>query len=337
MRRWLRITLVSVTALVACLGVLLFTPVSDPDLTSQPHPFGTYEEAAGRIGVIEVGEAQADLIPEGESIALLAGSRTDTCVVIFHGYTSVPAQFRLIAQGYREQGYNVWVPRLPYHGSTDKMTDDFSKLTARGLRQFADESIDIAAGLGKRIIVIGFSGGGSLGVWSSVERPEVSQTILISPLLHPLGFAEWQDRPLIRALRALPVDVYNWWDPDEKDTAVEGYNYPRFSLKGIAALLSLAHWADAKAAEAPYPAKSPVLLVRNDGDQRLDSAYNERFVTRMAAPGDLTVFRIPAEAGLLHNFISPDAFSESYANINLAYEYLSEALGIPLPDPKTAP
>jgi hypothetical protein len=54
----------------------------------------------------------------------------------------------------------------------------------------------------------------------------------------------------------------------------------------------------------------------------------------MVAPENLTVFRIPAAAGLLHNLISPDEFSESWENIDVAYEYLSEALGIPLPDPK---
>jgi pimeloyl-ACP methyl ester carboxylesterase len=334
MKRWLRIILLAVVTLVALLGALMFTPVSDPDLASRPQPLAMYQEVVERIDAIAADEAKKDLIPEGHSLALLTGARADTCVVIFHGYTSVPAQFRLIAQAYRDQGYNVWVPRLPYHGSADKMTEDFSNLTARGLREFADEAIDVATGLGEHVIVIGFSGGGSLAAWSAVERPEVSQTVLISPLLHPLGYAEWQDRPLVRLLRALPVDVYNWWNADSTNPDPPGYNYPRFSLKGIAALLSMSQWADRKADAEPYPAKAPVTLVRNDGDQRLDSAFNERFVRRMVAPENLTVFRIPAEAGLLHNLISPDEFSESWERIDVAYEYLSDALGLPLPDPK---
>lgn len=333
MKRRLRIIGIALLSLLVIVAVLLFTRILDPNLSARPEPLASYAEAAKRIDAIQTAEANADLIPEADSIALLAGSQVETSVVIFHGYTSVPRQFRLIAEGYRAQGYNVWVPRLPYHGERDRMTSDFSKLTAQGLRQFADESVDIAAGLGRHVVGIGFSGGGSLGAWSGVERLEVSQTVLISPLLHPLGYAEWQDRPLVRALRILPFDIYNWWDPAKKGSDIEGYSYPRFSLKGIAALLSFAHWADAQAAGGTHPARSPVLLVRNDGDQRLDSAYNERFVKRMAAPERLTIFRIPKSAGLLHNFVSPEPFGESYPHISDAYGYLSDALGIPLPDP----
>lgn len=337
MRRRLRVASVSAVVVLAVLAMTLFTPVLDPNLASHAEPLGSYEDAAKRIAAITSAEAHQDLISEAHSIALLTGSRESTCVVIFHGYTSVPAQFELVAQAYRDQGYNVWVPRLPYHGNADKLTSDFSKLTARSLRDFADENIDIAAGLGEHVTVLGFSGGGSLAVWSGAERSEVSQTILISPLLHPLGFAEWQDRPLVRALRSLPLDIYNWWDPEKKDTGetVTGYNYPRFSLKGIAALLSLTHWVDDKAAESPHPIASPLLLVRNDGDPRLDQAYNERFAQRMVPAERMTVFRIPASARLLHNIVSPAPDGQMHERIGEAYRYLSDALEVPLPDPTT--
>lgn len=186
---------ITLLALIAVVAILCFTPLTDPDLRSHADPAATYGDSAERIDAVLEAESDQDLIPEASSISLLAGSRTETCVVIFHGYTSVPRQFRLIARGYRDAGCNVWVPRLPYHGNTDRLTEDFSKLTAEGLRDFADDQIDIAAGLGDNVVVIGFSGGGSLATWSAVERDEVSETILISPLLHPLGYEEWQDRP----------------------------------------------------------------------------------------------------------------------------------------------
>lgn len=333
MKRSLRISGAILVALIAVLSVLLFSPITDPDLTSHSAPAAGYLDAVARIEAIQADEAASDLIDEGPSIALLTGSQTTTSVVIFHGYTSVPRQFRLVAEGYRAQGMNVWVPRLPYHGQTDRMTDDFSKITAEGLRDFADHNIDIAAGLGEHVIVIGFSGGGSMAAWAGVEREQVAQTVLISPLLHPLGYPEWQARPLVRAIRLLPFDIYNWWDAEKKDADIEGYNYPRYSLKGIAALLSLGHYVDGRAAQQPYPALAPVLLVRNDGDQRLDSAYNERYVGRMSAPEQLRVYRIPASAQLLHNFISPEPFGESHEHITEAYRHLSDALGVELPDP----
>lgn len=317
--------------LLVALGVFLFTPVSDPELTSHPAPAVSYADAAARIEAIAAAEAGMDLQPEGRSIALLSGDRAANAVVIFHGYTTVPEQFRLIGQAYRAQGYNVWIPRLPHHGATDRMTDEFSQLSASELRDFADQSVDIAAGLGEDLTVVGLSGGGSLSLWAGFERPEVAHTYLISPLLHPLGYAEWQDRPLVRALRVLPFDIYNWWSEEKKETNVEGYDYPRFSLKGIAALLSLTHWVDS---QNQRPANSTVTLIRNDGDTKLDSAFNERFVTRLVPEERLDVYRIPAEAGLLHDLVANQPHAENYDHLTEAYAYLSEALGIPIPDPK---
>jgi carboxylesterase len=333
MKRWLKIVAGALLALLIVAALLLFTPLVDPDLSARPEPMRSYDAASSRIEQIQAEEEAQDLIPQGKSIALLTGSQENTAVVVFHGYTSVPAQFRVIAQGYRDQGYNVWVPRLPYHGESDKMTRDFSKITERVARDFADDNIDIARGLGKNVVVIGLSGGGSLGVWAGAERKDVAQTVLISPVLHPLGLPEWADRPVARALRISPVDVYRWWDEDKKADNVEGYNYPRLSLGGLAAMLSLTHFVEDRVGDSGKPVTTKTLLIRNNGDQRLDSAYNERFVKRVVAPGSLDIFRIPASAGLLHNFVSVEPYSESYPNIRTAYGYLSDALGIPLPDP----
>lgn len=312
-------------------SVLTLTPVADPDLGSHPDPVHSYEEAVARIRAVEAAEAAMALQPEGRSIAMLAGGRTPKAVLIFHGYTAVPDQFRLIGEAYRAQGYNVWIPRLPHHGATDRMTDQFSRITATGLRDFADSSVDIVAGLGDEVTVVGLSGGGSLSLWSGFERREVTRTNLISPLLHPAGYSEWQARPLVRALRLLPFDLYHWWTPDE-DRNIQGYDYPRFSLKGIAALLSLTHWVDAR--NRP-PVTSQVTLLRNDGDPKLDSAFNERFVRRLVPADRLHVHHVPASLGLVHDVVAHQPHSENFMSLAESYAHLAEALGIPIPDPTT--
>lgn len=333
MKRALKTAAMAGAGIVLALAILLFTPLADPDLSSDPRSIESYDKAVAAIEAVKAAEDGEDLIPEADSIALLTGSRTETSVVIFHGYTSVPRQFQLIAQGYRAQGMNVWVPRWPYHGQANKMTSAFSKITAYRMRDFADDNIDIASALGRNVIVIGFSGGGSMATWASVERPEVARTILISPVLHPQGVPKWADQPLARAFRLSPVDKYNWWDKEKQADNTEGYNYPRYSLKGIAAMLSLVRWTQKRIAEEDYPAKAPLLLIRNDGDEKLDSAFNEQFVKGMAGPETLTIYRIPASEQLKHNFISPEPFAASYDNITEAYRHLSKALGIPLADP----
>ncbi|HEY3337455.1 MAG TPA: alpha/beta fold hydrolase [Propionicimonas sp.] len=331
MKRFLGILGGSLLALVVLLALVTFTSITDPYLAPHPHATTTYAAATAGIQAVAATEATMDLQPEGHSIAMLTGAPSAKAVVIFHGYTVLPEQFRLIGAAYLAQGYNVWIPRLPHHGMSDRMTDEFSRITATELRDFVDASVDIGAGLGDELTVIGISGGGSLGVLAGFERPEVDHTVLLTPLLHPLGYEEWQDRPLVRALRLSPVDVWNWWSDEQKEKNVQGYDYPRFSLKGIAGLLSMFQWTDA---QNKAPAHSTFTLVRNDGDPRIDGAFNERFLTRLVPEGRIGVVVIPASAGLGHDLVSWQHHSENYTRLTESYAYLSQALGIPIADPK---
>lgn len=312
-----------------------FTGLLDPDLAAHPDPAPSYADAEARVRAVLDAEASLDLIDDGHSIARLTGTRTPTAVVMFHGYTAAPGQFRLLAEGYHAAGCNVWVPRLPFHGETDALTSAPSGLTGPLLRDFADAALDLAAGLGDEVLVIGLSGGGSLALWSAVARREVDRAVLISPLLLPLGYHAWQMTWLVRAVRWMPTDRYLWWDATVRDTAPRSLGYPRFSLKGMAALLSLTEWADAHRRDAT--SRASVLLIRNDGDPQLDSAYNESFVTRLVGPGRLTVYRIPAADGLPHDIVGTDPLGDNHATARASYAHLSAALGVPLPDPSRAP
>lgn len=163
--------------LLASAAALVFTPTADPDLASHPDPSGSYADALARIDAVRRSEEDLDLCPEGHSIALLTGHRTDTAVVIFHGLTAVPEQFRLIADAYLAQGCNVWLPRLPQHGLTDKMTDALSTLTPRDLRDFVDRAIDNRA-LKQRLVAEGIAhaalvyDGDRAVAWAEYGTPE---------------------------------------------------------------------------------------------------------------------------------------------------------------------
>ena len=310
---------------------LVGTPLLDPDLRARPHPAADYSDAVARIKATEDAEASLSLLPEGHSIALLAGVRTATAVVIFHGYTSAPEQFRTIAQGYRNQGFNVWAPRLPYNGEADAMTNEQSRLTSEVVRDFADASIDVARGLGDSVLVVGLSAGGSIGVWAAVARPDVSRVILISPFVLPAGYQEWQLAPMVRALRLSPVDRYAWWDQVEQDQGPRAFSYPRYSLKGMAAFLGLPLWA--KASRGSSTSRTDVVLISNQGDPKVNWAYNESFLAGLVGPDRLSVHTIPADAGLLHDVVCTHPLCDNHARIRESYYYLSQGLGIPLPDP----
>lgn len=331
--RLLAIVVALLLVATAAASILLFTPVLDPSLGARPSPFVSYSTAAAQIDQTLADEAELPLIAKGGSIALLTGKRAKTAVVIFHGYTNTPDEFRLIARAYADQGYNVWVPRLPHHGLADKMTADFSLITAEELRAFVDHSIDIAAGLGEQVLALGASGGGTLATWAALERREVTRSVLISPLLSPGGYPRWLVPPMARALRLSPVDAYNWWSPEKGAANVAGMVYPRYSLKGIAAFLELQIWAESRLQHEAFPVQGSILLIRNDGDPSIDHDFNEEFVGRLVPPERLSVHRIPASAGLNHDIVCPDPEFATDAQVTEAYRQLSAALQIPLPDP----
>lgn len=335
-KRVLGVVVGLVLVALAAVAVLLFTPILDPRLGAQPNPLRFYEDAAAAIDKIKAAEAQLPLIKHGGSYALLTGKRTDKALVIFHGYTNTPYEFRLVAKAYRDQGYNVWVPRLPHHGPADKMTTDFSNLTAEELRAFADASIDIGAGLGREVTVMGLSGGGSLSMWSGLERREVQRMILISPLLHPGGYPEWVIQPMVRFWRLWPSDSYSWWDADLGAANTAGMVYPRYSMKGIAALLGLRFWGDYRLGQGSYPVPGSILLIRNDNDTSIDHDFNERFVRRLVTPDRLSIYQVPLSAGLEHDIVCPDPEFAGDKQVVEAYRQLEQALGIPMPDPLAA-
>lgn len=308
-------------------------PLRAPRLEPHPNPAVDYADAVRRIEAVHRTEAALPLIPEAASIAHLTGRRTREAVLIFHGFTNVPAQFEHVARAYAAEGHNVWVPRLPFHGEADRLTRNPSRLTAELLRDFVDRNVDIAAGLGRRVTVVGLSVGGSLGIWAGVARPEVGRTVLLSPLLLPPGVAPWQVGPMTRLWRAAPVDVYRWWDPVGKDTGPKLYAYPRLSLKGLAAMLALTRWAARRARRRPMPGE--VILVRNEGDQFLDATFVEQFVRRLVPAERLRIHTIAADEGLGHDLVCAHPAAENYVRIDKAYAHLADALGIDLPDPRT--
>lgn len=303
------------------------------DLSSHAAPARSYEDAVLTIEAFWDVESREPLALEGASIAMLAGEPTDRAVVMFHGYTAAPRQFRLLAQAYHDAGCNVWVPRMPFHGHTDRLTRDISQLTPEILRDHTDRAVDVAAGLGRTVEVVGLSGGGSLATWCAVERPEVVRTVAISPLMKPLGYPDAAVRAMVAAFnRRLMPDVYQWWYPKLKDAAA-GYIYPRFSYKGIASFLALVYWAEGVARQRPHPVTGRFVLVKNEGDQRLDGDYNEAVVRKLVAPERLTVFTIPADAHLLHDLVTAERWGENGVRSVDAYRFVGHALGLELPDP----
>jgi hypothetical protein len=335
-KRWLRITLWVCAALLGALLLVvgfLSLPISDPDLSARPDPATSYADAVSRIETHQAKEAKLPLQPITHSVALLHGSQTATSVVIFHGYTHSPYQWRVVAKAFYNAGYNVWAPLAPYHGYADRMTNDLSRLDPKLLRDYADSAVDIGRGLGRNVQVVGLSTGGDAAVWAAVARPDVARTIAIAPVMNPKGVPSWVLMPIARWYRYMP-DNFNWWQPAQKES-MPGPAYPRFSFRGVFASIQLTEWALAKARAAGTPlVKGSYEIVANYADKSVDVPYTVQAAKLIAPKDRLTVFTIPASLGFGHDLIEPAG--ENKAIISKVYAALERALGIPLPDPGAA-
>ena len=234
-------------------------------LQSHPSPVLDYAVAFDRFQRLQEREGP-EVNPVCRSILLTHGQRTERAVVFFHGYTNCPEQFRKLGQIFYEMGYNVLIPRLPRHGLADRKVENLSQLKAEELRDCADDSVDIACGLGRKVYVAGLSAGGTLAAWIAQNRSEVTRVVLIAPAL---GFTRHNGTRFQKALAVLlPLlpDIRRYWPDFDPDALALGHTYPGFSSWALGQLLrvSVATFAGAL---NQAPRVQDVVLVTSRSDQ----------------------------------------------------------------------
>jgi pimeloyl-ACP methyl ester carboxylesterase len=108
------------------------------------------------------------------------GKQSEYSIVYLHGFSASPMEadpiHRNIAAAY---GCNLYLARLTEHG-IDK-PDVFEKLSPKALVQSAKEAIAIGKKIGKKVILMSCSTGGTLALYLSANDPEISANILFSP------------------------------------------------------------------------------------------------------------------------------------------------------------
>jgi pimeloyl-ACP methyl ester carboxylesterase len=242
---------------VLFLAFRLYLAAAGHSLISHAAPATNYAEAIARFAKLQTLEASSTN-PLARSILLAHGNRTEKVVVFFHGYSSSPQQFRPLGERFFEAGYNVFIPLLPHHGMADRKLENLSRISAEELRDCADTSVDIAAGLGDKVFVGGLSAGGVMAAWIAQNRHGVSRVLLIAPALvlgrHAGTFLDRSGVFLISFLPGLPTDLFSR-DPD-----APSYAYPGFSAKALGQLLKLSFAIYGEALEKP-PAVQDVALV----------------------------------------------------------------------------
>jgi carboxylesterase len=169
-------------AVLGLVSALVMMPVDRAPLPSHSRPLTDYDVAVATYDSVRAAEAPL-VMPDGASLIYLHGHRTPRALVLVHGITNSPRQFRELAEQFHARGYNVIVPRLPLHGFRAGDVDALRALTAPKLRDYADAAADVADGLGDTVLVMGLSTGANVAAWMAHHRPDVTRIVIIAPAI----------------------------------------------------------------------------------------------------------------------------------------------------------
>jgi pimeloyl-ACP methyl ester carboxylesterase len=272
-------------------------------LRSRPAPIADYVSALARFRQIQETEG-LELNPACDTILLTHGHRTERAVVLFHGFTNCPQQFRELGHTFYDLGYNVLIPRLPRHGLADRKVENLSPLKAEELRDCADTSVDIACGLGQKVYVCGLSAGGTLAAWIAQNRSDVTRAVLIAPAL---GLTRREGTHLQKGiaflLPLLPDIRIDWYgvDPD-----APGYAYPGFSSRALGQILRVSMATFAEAFDHA-PQVQDVVLVTSKSDETVSDylAWQLIGIWRGKGLANFTAVDFPKAMAIDHDMIDP--------------------------------
>lgn len=181
---------------VIAVGALYLWPLYDSELRNAPTHKLSYKEAQNAFSEQLQREKDNPNIKTACHSGLYDhGSRTEKVVVLLHGYTGCSQQYNALAQVYYDRGYNVYIPLAPHHGYVKA---EHNNVEAAGLVSYTNNAINVAAGLGEEVGIVGISGGGVLATWAAEYRNDtVKRLLVLSPFYKPSATEapSWQVKP----------------------------------------------------------------------------------------------------------------------------------------------
>ena len=292
---------------IVLLGLIMALKPFSLKQTFIPAPAQSYEEALARIQDIQAEESNLDLHPECTTQLQTHGERTEVVIVFLHGFTSCPEQFAQLGEEYYQRGYNVYIPRTPRHGFDDRRGEPLKGLTAEEMAAFAHQTVDIAQGLGERVVVSGISGGGVMATYLFQEREDVDLAAPIAPFLG-IGFIPRQfNRPFANLFLTLP-DIWQWWDPIQKENnpLSAPYSYTRYPLHALLENMRLGYATEADA-ERISPSAGRLVMITNASDPSVNNTVVDEFEQLWREHGgeNMQTFQFEEALGLPHDLITP--------------------------------
>ena len=282
----------------------LLRPLRIGGLVAVPDPAPDYAAAVARFASAAAPSPEP-LNPLCHPDLLTHGRKTATAVVLLHGISSCPRAFVDFAPMLFARGHNVVTLRMPENGYADRATDALKRLTAERLRDWGDLAVDIGAGLGEEVVVLGISAGGAVAGWCGQNRPEVTRAVLVAPMFGLANLGPLLNTAIMRVTLFLP-NFSIWKDPILRDRfAGLPHGYQRQASRATGEVLRFAH-AVLRQAETARPAAASAALVTNANDSAIDNGLAKRVADAWARHGAVVArFEFARSHRLGHELIDP--------------------------------
>lgn len=175
--KWLGIILL-LLIVVYFLGPKPSVPAYTKELPAIP------AEATALENYITTNEATHKLKPDNEARILWLNDslkqQTEYAVVYLHGFSASQEEGDPVHYDFAQKfGCNLYLSRLDAHGVDT--TEPLGNFTAEGIWNSAKEAYQIGKKLGKKVILLSTSTGGTLALKLAAEYPDIAALILLSP------------------------------------------------------------------------------------------------------------------------------------------------------------
>jgi carboxylesterase len=289
-------------------------------LESHPDPATDYEGAVERLSRLQALDDES-INPVCRSRGLLHGHKTEEAVILVHGLTNCPQQFAPLGDALFERGVNVLLPRMPRHGLADRFTTELGKLRAEELRTFTDQVVDIGAGLGERVTIVGLSAGGLVAAWAAQYRSELDKAVLIAPSTGFGSLGAGAQLLIMNVARALPDIATQRFI---KGDAAMPYAYVGWSSRSLGEVLRFG-MATFLAAVSEKPATQHLVTITNANDTAVNNQLARHLVTLWQTRGlrRVEAYEFDRELELEHDLIDPNNPKQ---RIDLVYPIVLELI-----------
>ena len=230
-----------------------------------------------------------DVVSGTEKLVLWAGGtgeRTPLALVYLHGFSATRAEIEPVPQVVaRSLGANLFLTRLAGHG---RPGDALGRVTTEDWALDLDEALGLGRRLGRQVVLIGTSTGGSLAALATLDpdlRAGLAGVVLISP---NFGLRSRQARllDLPHARRWLPalMGAERSFEPRNPDhERFWTTSYPTTALFPMRAVQRQAGAADYSGVDLP------LLVLMAEGDTVVDPAATRRVAENWGGPVTLEV------------------------------------------------